>query len=305
MSRPKGSKNKVKTEENLAAKWMQENGFKLNYDNKNSLVVDLNLACVQKLLKADRAFLGTLKNPPTDDLVRGDNNWVGGTLKNLEDSVLNGVFDLNEFQTVKDRITRSSAFGKLASGLDAKSPRRRRVMSEYDGEWDYGRRWDLKPYQSFSRSPVASRSIDLTAHCVFSSWTNAEQINAYGALVWSVVRALEERQIAVKLTLVYESMRQSICNRDMVCKYNLLVKDFGEYLSEQVIASTLVSNFFRRAMFAVWDLSLSAINHEMAPSKGSGPDEFTVKASPGKLTLGAKYHGALDAEVFGKILEIL
>ncbi len=181
---------------------------------------------------------------------RDDEKWTGGSYENLR-SGLAGSVDMKPFFKAKNKLLSSGLLSKVQTQIATNIPKRRRVFTEYDGEWSYERVGHEKPWETVAKRPGAVRTVDLVCHACFSCASNSSEIDEYGTLAWALSQVLESSGIATRVVLAYDvDGIDSRGSRDLSLKVE--VKKSGEYLSPPRLASTFRAVFYRRAVFAAW-----------------------------------------------------
>ena len=221
-------------------------------------------------------FLSEIKNPrlktPTSKKLfkeaSSDKHWLwrGGFLSELE-SAFEGQRDISG--VIKAKNTMGSISRDLNTGLRF-LPKRRRVLSEFDGDWDFDRRWDMSPFSGAQKQGSAARSLNLIIEFSAGAGTSPKQLDTYGAFIVALIETIEASGITVELTMRLDMM--DLSRNGLSSTLDILLKKHGEYLSTQTLASSFWSNFFRRVGFFALMAQSEAYGHE--PSSGLGYTRF-------------------------------
>ena len=69
---------------------------------------------------------------------------------------------------------------KLEEKVKAKidfNPKRKRSLSEHDGDWDYDKQWEIKPFSNSRKEMLPINVVDINVDMSISSGMRAEEIN--------------------------------------------------------------------------------------------------------------------------------
>lgn len=228
--------------------------------------------------------------------------WCGGTPKDLMRD-LGGGIDMAPFKAEQQKLARSGLQQKILTRIANVVPRRRRAMSEHDGEWDFGRRWDLKPFAATQKTLSSGRVIDVICHFAVNSSSGAEEINAYGAMAWAISDLIESCGVSTRIVCEY-----SVDVVDEGSKYDqrieIEVKKPGQYIAPNMIAASFQSNFFRRAVFAMLEIGCDLVGTTAKRGLGHAKDRFPrLHNAEGRLELSTSVRYAGAEELEAAILE--
>lgn len=130
---------------------------------------------------------------------------------------------------------------------------RRRARSQYDGEFDWDKRWDAEPYHQRTPRPLISRIIKLNVETGFSCGVSSATIDDYGGFACAIVTLFERNGVLVGLN-VWDSTA-GICegkgNTGSLARICYQVKRPDEYLPPGQLLKALSSNWYRRASFSL------------------------------------------------------
>lgn len=178
-----------------------------------------------------------LSNSGYDDYAR----FAGGTW----DDITN-LKNMDKFKKQLEDFRKHKLEEKIQKRVDFSVKRVRRT-SEHDGDYDLQKRWEIKPFSSAHRSKVPISVVDFKVDFSISAAMSPEDINSYGAMVWSIIQLVETLGIQVNVTIVTEGVGIAD-NLDNQQEY--IIKKSGEYMSPVSLASTFQSTFYRRAIFS-------------------------------------------------------
>ncbi len=178
-----------------------------------------------------------------------DKGFSGGSYKDFIN-----LPDMEPFLKAKQKILDSKLDQKINNAVGYK-PKRKRTNDEYDGDWNYDRRWDVKPYNRAFKMPVPNRFVSIDADFSINAGTSAEAIHNYGAIVWAIAQILEELGINIEIKITNKCQRQ-FGETTHNCIYGgnseFIVKRSDEYMSPQALASVFRSVFYRIGIFGTW-----------------------------------------------------
>lgn len=221
--------------------------------------------------------------------------FCGGTLKEVKTPP-----DMTVFRKTLSDLLENPDLKVLRPGVSV-TVARRRVKSEYDGDYDLDKRWDTKPFNNTERSDVTMPHITILANMSVYARYSSDQISEYGALIWAIIQFLESRGIRVSVRSVFHSVQ----SKDFTATVDIDVKTSTKYTSPEAIAHVFTSNYIRRVMFKGL---LSACEHgKLTADDGLGQpimEKTPVKYSDGILTLGI---GALNryTEVSNELTKLM
>jgi hypothetical protein len=269
---------------------------KLNVDNK-SVVVTNHAQDLMKLYReqGDNPLSSKYGNdnidPESEDGLYSTSRskFCGGTKQEIYDSI-DGKFDQDRFIKKRDQVRKK--FSKLQELESLITRKRVRYMSEHDGELDHDRMWELNPFHAtrFSNNGVA-RTIDVNVEMCLSAGVNPEAISEYGSTVWAVIDMLENAGIQCNVNIA-TTLRGLGVNKDpkpRIDSYRFLttIKKAGEYIDTMDIARCFTSNFYRRVIFASWNMFCEASGRQTSYGFGY-PYEYGSKNQNKKGVLNFK-----------------
>lgn len=231
-------------------------------------------------------------------------DFYGSTIGEFKEAA-NGKFDASEFTSQQSKYQGLEKL--LSEKAEMIAPKRKRKLSEYDGEIDFDRRWDMAPYWNTvkEKSGVAP-TLDIWCEFSFNCGVAAEDIAKFGVFCWSIANAVENAGIQVNLNLYnYGERRNSQDHKWTDCNH-ISVKKAGEYIDMQNIARCFTPGFYRRGMFtacyiASWADQGVPIESDFGRSKERKRDKTT-----GEICLSINESNRFDPDKTCKdILEAL
>ena len=148
--------------------------------------------------------------------------------------------------------------------------KRRRIKSEFDGDYNFDEKWSMYPFSSARRQRLPIPSIRLVAdfsiHCAYES----KQINAFGAVMWSLCQMLES--IGVNVEVVIRAVCKGFhdnADRANTLVSTITVKNSGEYISPIAMTTCFRSVYYRRVIFNADILAADFVDGNVSYGLGS------------------------------------
>ena len=173
--------------------------------------------------------------------------------------------NMNDFKKQLQEFKKNRLEEKIIAKLDF-NPKRKRSLSEHDGDYDHDKRWEIKPFNNSRKEMLPISVVDINVDMSISCGMSAEAINKYGTLVWSIVQLIESLGIQASIKIVNDS-RNISSNTDG--KIILEIKKAGEYMSPVALATCFQSVFYRRVIFSGIVLQCEAFAKSTCSSLGS------------------------------------
>ena len=215
--------------------------------------------------------------------------FCGGSMADLS-SAAKGQRDISGVLEQKAALAKSGALKALNTGM-ATTNRRRRVMSDLDGEWDMDRRWDIAPFFATQKQPMPVRALKLIAHFGANCTASAKNLDKYGAFLAALVEIIESRGVTVDLVCRIKARQVTGASRKTV-QADIQVKKCGEYISTQKLATVFWTNYFRRAVFFALMAASEFVGEDVCSSLGKADhSDKVVKASSGVLEISPSTDG--------------
>lgn len=209
--------------------------------------------------------------------------FTGGTPADFK-QLMDGKMDLTRFIDARNKLTHKLNGDELV--VDTLVRKRKRIMSEYDGEFDFDRMWERQPfYDAKVINDTNAKIIDV--YCSFGFHSDIDQnfINDYGAYCWSLIDALEKNgaQCNVYIVNKVNNPRNGMFSQPSVttpaCLINELyywiskvkIKSSEEYIDTLDIARCFTSLFYRMGIFGFWTAACDGMKIAISPNMGT-PD---------------------------------
>lgn len=288
------------------AEQLHELGFEVSNSKENIVDIKSNLGAVFEMMQAVQA--NELENDKNRERTqryfkgKSDNgdDWTGGSVADLKRDLSGGI-DMEPFLKEKQKLASSGLQDKLKTKIAHVIPRRKRSTSEYDGEWTPDRQWEIKPFMSTTKMLSSGRVIDVICHFGVSASSDADEINAYGALVWAISDLIEASGVQTRITSRY-SCRNTGPSVDT--EIEIEVKKPGQYIAPNLVAAVFQSNFFRRPVFALMNLACDLQNATSNFGLGSPKQNSTrIAYADGAITLSPNVRHAGAEEIENIIIE--
>lgn len=227
-----------------------------------------------------------------------ENDFCDGTYRDIIES----YYDRELFDAEVQRVQSSGIVDKLQTAISS-GTRRKRVLSEHDGEWDMDRNWDHEPFHAVKKMPDKRKAIEFVWHMQFSANVNGPAITKCGALMYAICELISRTGTMIKIVGRFHTTDINAGNGlDLI--QNIVLKDYDEYISGSELAAGFTSNFFRRVMFTQIILSSDRRGQEVDRGLGQVPRQnHGLKYSEGKLE--AEGVGWSDGEVSSLIDKII
>lgn len=205
------------------------------------------------------------KNTPKEEIISSfDKNK-----SSIRNACLNDHPDFKGgyFQDIfKDVIidTKSQLDAKPTSGLINK---RKRFLSEHDGDYVHDRRYDINFMESARREKIqGSNLIKINACASFSARIKSGQINEYAKEICELVNYFEAQGRSVELNMTYKMNR--IFSGAPFITAQITIKQPDKYLSKADIYRAFSSVFFRHVGFSVITTLAEINNRDVDRSLG-------------------------------------
>ncbi len=233
-----------------------------------------------------------------------DGGFKGGTYGELV-SALQGQLSMKAYQGAYDKYQKSGMIERIQSRIEDVAPRRKRIYSDHEGDWDYERRFEDEQFVGLTKSSGAARAIDIKCNFGIHCGVGAEQINSYGALIWAVSQLIEQAGIQTRIIYHIPCEGQNE-DRDIDSSIEIELKAAEEYIAPSLLAAVFTSNFYRRVGFAL-DVSAAEAASQRGhyalgrPFRNPNPVMFL----DGALHLGADSTGCETAVLEREILKTI
>ncbi len=170
--------------------------------------------------------------------------FAGGTWEDVTN-----LSNMESFKEQLKEFRKNKLEEKVMTRIDF-SPKRKRNLSEHDGDYDHEKRYEIKPFSSSRKEMLPISVIDVNVDMSINCSMKAKDINKYGALVWSVIQMVESLGIQCNINVINDCTGiGSKGNKYYDGKLSLVIKKAGEYISPVALATCFQAVFFRRAIF--------------------------------------------------------
>jgi hypothetical protein len=235
---------------------------------------------------------------------RSDSSFLSGSFDDLI-SDLNGSVDMKPFNDQYEKLKNTDIMSKLKTNAALGKPRRKRRMSEHEGDWDFDRMWELKPYQKCERKKQLLKTVKIEAHFSCSGGVDSWEINKYGGLVWAISQIIENAGIQTEVYYCESGIEVGI-DKDTRVETKMLIKKPGEYLAPTFLAACFSSNFYRRLGFALQAVSVPVNNNDRScHTMGRAKPTYTMRFEDGVLQMNVKSFNLNFSEVERTIMQII
>lgn len=260
-----------------------------------------NYNAYKPVLESNGANKRTLNH--ISELFSRTGDWVGGTKDDLVND-LDGNIEMAPYTEQYQKLEENDLMSKLKTAGALSKPRRKRRMSEHEGDWDFERMWELKPYQHCVRMRSIINIVKIDAHFACSGATKSHEITKYGGLVWAISKIIEDAGIQTEIT--YCERAKNVGYNGTGIETRMLIKKPGEYIAPSFLAATFTSNHYRRLGFALQALCVPINdNDQSCDSMGSATPGAAMQFEDGRLTMDVRSNRLNFSEVERVIMQII
>lgn len=246
--------------------------------NKNEVLFTGNMSAIMAYLsewerpeinaEMDRAYNTSKRRSVMQTGGDRDPEHVG-TMQTVPDGLFRGKFDMSLYESAKRELL-ASGFGRKVTDLNlGETHRRRRFMSEHDGEYAYDRRFDLTPFAATRRESTRDNSIKIVSGFSIHWGISGADIARYAAKLWAAAQILEDNGFTVQIEY-YNRCTDSMSGD--AGSFNLTnrleIKGAGNYVNPKTLATIFSPAFFRRVMFSLWPMIADANDCDVASGLG-------------------------------------
>lgn len=226
--------------------------------------------------------------------------FSGGTYGDLLQEQ-SGRIDMRIFQQERRKLESSDLMKKIRASTEHLVPKRTRFMSEHDGEWDFGRRFEITPFSTSRRKLVPGRTIEVCCNFSINCAAGSREIDRYGAMAWAIADVIEKAGIMTRITWWMKA--QNLAS-GLNAKVVLELKKPGEYVTPSLLASAFKSNFYRRVGFGLYVACAELASKAAYSSLGyPSQEDYAIKFDQGVLRLSPRVSTAYDSEIEAEILK--
>jgi hypothetical protein len=295
------------SKETPTANYLRDKGFTVLVQKSNNvtLTTRLNgvLACMQDRNQFTSAVDGH-KERIKGFYDRKDEEWCGGSTRDLLDD-LEGRIDMRPFEKAREKFERSNLAKRLQERFEKCQPRRQRVKSEYDGEFNESRRWDIAPFDGIKKAPGFGRAIDVVVYGSVACTTSADELNRYGNLVWTLIDIIEKAGVNARVVTRYQQSG-FLSGAGGKLTIDVESKKSGEYIAPSLLAATFKSNFFRRAIFQQICMGADVVNSQVSYGLGTPQDvSEKIQFKDGQLILSPEVRNAGFEQIERELLKVI
>lgn len=274
--------------------------------NKKSLKVNSSLSGALSAMKQIKRLPFNI--PGNQEMVSeilSAAEFNGGSMQDLLDDFA-GKVDMGPFRSEKERLRKSGLLTKLKTTCQDLNPKRKRRLSEYDGEWQRDREWEIKPYQETYRMLTTQKTLEIRADFSISAYAEASDIDRYGAMVWALSDLIESSGIQTRIVMQCRVTGMDRESRQWSCDSEIEFKKPGQYLAPSLLASGFKSRFYRMPLFLAEVLASDAAGFQVSSGLGRPIHVANkIEFKDGILKLSPDAHQAMTDEVEKEILKAI
>ncbi len=222
----------------------------------------------------------------------------------LERNLL-GDMDLTAYQAAFEKIAKRGLSEKIEAKIGEIMPRRKRIMSEHDGDWSYDRQWEISPFDATRRAACQGKTITLIVNFAVSCMTDHAALENFGCFAWAICSLIESAGVGVNLVVRFQASDLST-SRSGDCDIQITIKKSDQYVEPTRIAAMLQTAAYRRGIFsfyaAVCDVTPGTPT--VGDHCGSYPKSFAPikNTAPGVLEIAPDVRRAIDETIEKEIL---
>lgn len=258
-----------------------------------------------KLSKANTDGTNTIAKQLHEAGEDGDRlKFKGGSFKQLRDD-LAGHVDMKPFIEARAKMRSGPLYRKLQEKLTDSAPRRRRTMSEHDGDWDYGRRWEIAPFAATTKAFQPARTVKIRANFDANCSAKAEALDRYGAMVWALNDLIEQAGIRTEVIWAMDT-RDIFSDGRGNGSTEITIKRPKEYVAPSMIAAVAKARFFRRFGFSMIVAQAEVAGKTVDPFLGQSRTNATIEFQKGgTLIISPDCINATNAEIERELLKTI
>lgn len=222
-----------------------------------------------------------------------------------------GDYDLSKF--IKGRKNAREQADKLRLKDVTSWQRRNRFQSEHDGDFDFDKRFEIKPFNStVNKNNGIRRMVKVNVDFSFNCGISAEEIERYGIRVWSIIDIIESQGICCEVNYMWHSTGTYFPKESANDQYKhrqktiINIKRSDEYVDIKKIARAFTPWFFRRLLFAMDSFIGDSINEKVCTGLGKAENNpFKEGVFPGEINLKINMinNGTLDHEKLNEFVK--
>lgn len=198
-----------------------------------------------------------------------------------------GSIPMDRFVETKRRIDERLT-DRINDAIELSKMKRRRVLSDCDGEYNPDRRGNDLCFETTRKLPSPERTLRIDAHFSVSWGVDEEALMKYAATIWAIVQIAESHGVACEVVR-HNKVSGATTEGNWGTTQTIVVKKSGEYLAPNILAAALHPAMYRRAVWALRCLALGAYEFEIESGLGSPwqPGEILI-SKPGSLLLSSR-----------------
>lgn len=190
------------------------------------------------------------------------------------------------FERARQEVARTGLKEVLEESSRAVRRKRKRALSEHDGDWELERKWDSSPFSTTVMGKKEFAFVEICFPMTMLGSASQEDLNEFCSRCLALAEVLETAGYRIAIT--GESWhRQGTAGgyRNELVRY--LIREPDEYGDIRSVATYASCEFFRRTMFLL-SRGSSHVAHGLADrsdSVGGTVDQRWIPGTPGQLIL--------------------
>jgi hypothetical protein len=250
---------------------------------------------------------------PHNEFSMDDSNWSGMGAEKLAREYRGETHALQEeLEKAREELARTGMKETLEASMAGVRKKRRRCLSEHDGDWDMDRKYDAFPFLSTKMAKREFPYLEIIFPLAMNSSASKEQIARFNARCLALAEVLEGAGYRVAITgetwirdLIIECPEVDRLHAEVTGKKGgkvpgqrilqlerLVFRDADEYGDAQSFAAYTSTEFFRRTVFSMVYCTAhyrnglkSVLTKDVDYSYGQSISERPLPALPGQLVL--------------------
>lgn len=264
-------------------------GFRID-QNGNSFDSIGNLSAAKRMILAVRDKTAPEKHKNAEHVlwfVANCQKQTGVSFKTFCAWFETGDVPTGEFMAARDRME-AQIGDKISFAVAAAKMKKRRALSDCDGEFNPDRRDTDTPYENIVRRRMPDKTLLIDAHYAVEGKSSASDILKYAATIWSIAGIAESNGVMCEIVRHNWARRVTPCGQ-YESKQTIEIKKTHEYMSPALLALALHPAMYRLVGWMTRAFLLSAYDMRLKAGIGSPyQPPHVLLSSPGRLELSSR-----------------
>jgi hypothetical protein len=221
----------------------------------------------------------------------GYSAWAGLGVRDLAREFRGEANTLQEFfERARKELARTGLKESLEEASVGMRKKRRRAVSEHDGDFNLDRKWDITPFDTTLMAKKEFPYIEICFPMTMTQHASREDLSSFTAKCLALAEVLEGAGYRIAITGESWHLMKTINGEERNELVRYRIREANEYGDIQSLATYASCEFFRRVMF-LFSRGCSHIVHGLSnPSSqpsgvGGTVDTRWIPAEPGQLVL--------------------